>query len=211
MAGQWWRRLPADERREYERSDALSRVDLPHDPAYAKIVTAIDRALAAEDRDAAERASQALLDRMSRGLSIPTATVRVQGQRPPDGEGELHGLYRPAEGAERDQISVWMRTAKRSDVVATRTFLRTLLHEVGHHLDMRLLDLPNSYHSKGFYQRESSLFRVVTRGTELAPRRGGAAGATARRAPPPPEVDVQRGLDLLRAAVDDIEARRRKG
>lgn len=209
MAREWWRSLPDEERREYQRSEQLAKIDLAPNPVFGRIVDAVDRSLGADDRDATERAAQALVDRVSRGLSIPTATIRVQGRRPPDGEGELHGLYKPAEGPERDQITVWMRTAKRGDVVATKTFLRTLLHEVVHHIDMRLLDLPNSYHSKGFYQRESSLFRVIARGTSLA-----AKAAKGQRDEPPPrpkkETDVQLGLSLLRAAVDDIEARRRK-
>lgn len=213
MAQEWWRSLPADERREYERSAGLEKIALAPDPRFARIVQGVDQSLAADDRQATERASQALVDGVSRGLSIPTATIRVQGRRPPDGDGELHGIYRPAEGDERDQISVWMRTAKREDVVATRTFLRTLLHEVVHHVDMRLLELPNSFHTKGFYQRESSLFRIVTKGTPLAPKRGrGRSAAPAPRKPPPPpkEADVQRGLALLRAAADDIASKRKK-
>ncbi len=212
MAQHWWRRLPAEERREYLRSEKLATVALPFDPAFARMVRAIDLGLAADDRPAAQKASQALMDRVSRSLSIPTATIRVQGRRPPDGDGELHGIYRPAEGTERDQISVWMRTAKRKDVVATRTFLRTLLHEVGHHIDMRLLELPHSYHSKGFYQRESSLLRIITRGTTLAPTRTKSSSRPAERTPPPPppKPDVQRGLALLRAAAEEISARRRK-
>ena len=100
-----------------------------------------------------------------------------------------------------------MRTAQRKDVVAIRTFLRTLLHEIGHHVDMRLLNLPHSYHTKGFYRRESALYRVITMGTVLAP--GGRAptgphGPLAN-APPP---DVERGLSLLRKAREGIAARR---
>lgn len=212
MAREWWRSLPDVERREYQRSEHLSKIDLAPDPSFAKIVDAVDRSLGADDRDATERAAQALVDRVSRGLSIPTATTRVLGRRPPDDGGELHGLYKPAEGAERDQITVWMRTAKRGDVVATKTFLRTLLHEMVHHVDIRLLNLPNSYHSKGFYQRESSLFRVIARGTALASG-GGPAGAPGARPPAPRRAekpDVQLGLSLLRAAVDEIESRRRK-
>ena len=49
--------------------------------------------------------------------------------------------------------------------VAFRTFLRTLLHEVGHHLDYTLLRLGDSFHTQGFYARESHLFhQLVTDG-----------------------------------------------
>ena len=50
-------------------------------------------------------------------------------------------------------------------MVAFRTFLRTLLHEMGHHLDYTLLKLGDSLHTQGFYQRESHLFhQLVTDG-----------------------------------------------
>jgi hypothetical protein len=45
--------------------------------------------------------------------------------------------------------------------VAFRTFLRTLLHELCHHLDYRLYRLPDSFHTEGFYKRESSLFHQL--------------------------------------------------
>jgi uncharacterized damage-inducible protein DinB len=46
-------------------------------------------------------------------------------------------------------------------VVAFRTYLRTLLHEVGHHVDYTLLRLQDSFHTEGFYKRESSLFHQL--------------------------------------------------
>jgi hypothetical protein len=54
-----------------------------------------------------------------------------------------------------------MRTAKQKRVVAFKTFLRTLLHELCHHLDYELLKLPDSFHTDGFYKRESSLFHQL--------------------------------------------------
>src|SRR5262249_55532130 len=101
----------------------------------------------------------------------------------------------------------WMRTAKRHDVVASRTFLRTLLHEVVHHLDMCLYDLPNSYHTAGFYRRESSLFRTVVHGTALEgdrPARRADREPVARPAPGEGEGD---GIALLRAAAEAIQSR----
>jgi hypothetical protein len=54
-----------------------------------------------------------------------------------------------------------MRTARQRRVVAFRTFLRTLLHELGHHLDYEHLRLADSFHTEGFYKRESSLFHQL--------------------------------------------------
>jgi hypothetical protein len=58
-------------------------------------------------------------------------------------------------------IRVWMRTAQHKRVVAFRTFLRTLLHELCHHLDYELLKLEDSFHTEGFFKRESSLFKQL--------------------------------------------------
>ena len=58
-------------------------------------------------------------------------------------------------------VKVWMRTAQQRRVVAFRTFLRTLLHELCHHLDYVLLGLEDSFHTEGFFKRESSLFKQL--------------------------------------------------
>ncbi len=54
-----------------------------------------------------------------------------------------------------------MRTARQGRVVAFRTFLRTFLHEFCHHLDYHLFSLTDSFHTEGFYKRESSLFHQL--------------------------------------------------
>ena len=208
MASEWWRRLPDGQRREYERSDAIRQVPLRPSAALSAAVVELDAALRGDDLHGTDQASQLLATRICHGLEVPGVRVRVEGVRPHDHRGELHGLYTPGNGTSPDRILVWMRTAKRGDVVRTKTFLRTLLHEVGHHLDFVLFSLPNSFHSRGFYQRESSLLRVVVRGTPLArpTKRGTIAPESAKDAPP---ADSGRGIELLRAAAAAIAARSR--
>jgi len=86
--------------------------------------------------------------------------VDVHDRRPSWTTGELHGLYEPDAGR-RYRISVWMRTARRAQIVKFKTFLRTLLHELCHHLDYERFALGESFHTEGFYKRESSLFRQL--------------------------------------------------
>jgi hypothetical protein len=81
----------------------------------------------------------------------------VMAQRPSDDYGELHGLYEPEDAGRCARITVWMRTARRQQVVAFRSFLRTLAHEWCHHLDYELYRLPETFHTEGFYKRESSI------------------------------------------------------
>jgi hypothetical protein len=66
-----------------------------------------------------------------------------------------------------------MRTAQRVQVVKFRTFLRTLVHEVCHHLDYEHYKLAESFHTEGFYARESTLMRELLG----EPPRGDASGA----------------------------------
>jgi hypothetical protein len=98
-------------------------------------------------------------------LVTPPVRVRVLAKRPSDDWEELHGLYQPEEDGKSAEITVWMRTAKRQQVVAFRTFLRTLLHELCHHLDYEHLKLDESFHTEGFYKRESSLFKQLVPGS----------------------------------------------
>jgi DinB family protein len=101
-------------------------------------------------------------------LGAPPVRVEVLAARPHARWGELHGLY-TAERGKRPKIQLWMRTAKQKRVVAFRTYLRTLLHEVGHHLDYTVLRLGESYHTEGFYKRESSLFHQLVTDLRRSP------------------------------------------
>ena len=120
----------------------------------------MEGALLAEDRAATQAASERVITGLMAVLGAPPVRVEVLAARPHATWGELHGLY-TAERGRRPKIQLWMRTAKQKRVVAFRTYLRTLLHEVGHHLDYTILRLDESYHTEGFYKRESSLFHQL--------------------------------------------------
>jgi DinB superfamily len=113
-----------------------------------------------EDRAATQQASDRLIKGLLEMLRLPPVRVEVLAARPHARWGELHGLY-TAERGKTPKIQLWMRTAKQKRVVAFRTYLRTLLHEVGHHVDYTGLRLAESYHTEGFYKRESSLFHQL--------------------------------------------------
>jgi hypothetical protein len=98
----------------------------------------------------------ALCDR----LSIPRPKVTVRKQRPTNDWGELHGLY-TWEAGETPTLEVWMRTAANARIVSYRTFVRTLLHEFGHHVDVTYLKFEDSFHTEGFLARESSFMRQL--------------------------------------------------
>lgn len=158
----YYDRLDATSRKTYRKSDAILRVEVPDAGALTPLAHAMGAALDAADRAGVERACQALVDALNKQLATPPVKVHVLERRPANAEGELQGLYEPDEvtgGTAR--ISVWMRTAQRVQVVKFRTFLRTLLHEVCHHLDYELYKLAETFHTEGFYARESALVREI--------------------------------------------------
>ena len=92
---------------------------------------------------------------------MPPVRVRALAARPADETGELHGLYEPEDGPTVARITVWMRTAATASRVAFRSFMRTLIHEFCHHLDYELFLLAETFHTEGFYKRESSLANAL--------------------------------------------------
>ena len=154
-------RLSPARQRIYLRSDAIDRVELPPGPVLQDLVAGMERALAAENRGEVERLGQALLGDLTGRLEVPRVRLRVLSVRPSGDWGELHGLYEPFEDGTPPLITVWMRTVARRQVVAFRSFLRTVVHELCHHLDYELYGLPETFHTQGFYKRESSLFAQI--------------------------------------------------
>lgn len=154
--------LSAARKRTYRKSDRIARIELPDAAALAPVAATIGPALAAESVAGVRDACQRLVDGLNAQLGTPRVAVKVLERRPANSSYELQGLYEPDEitgGLAR--ITVWMRTAKKENVVKFRTFLRTLLHEVCHHLDYELYKLDETFHTEGFYARESALMREL--------------------------------------------------
>jgi hypothetical protein len=156
MRFSYYDRLSPARKKIYRRSDDIAVLGLPDRLDLGETVVRIEAALHAEDRAAVQRECQSLIDALITGYRVPKVRVRVLAQRPADGYGELHGLYEP-EARTLPRITVWMRTAHRRQVVAYKTFLRTVVHELCHHLDYELFALEETFHTEGFYKRESSL------------------------------------------------------
>ncbi len=143
------------------QSDAIETLALPPGVAAGAQVARIRGGLVGENRAETQRACQDLVDALAKGYRVPGVRVRVLARRPADDYGELHGLYEPEDGRTPARITVWMRTAAKRQVVAFKSFLRTLVHEVGHHLDYELFRFDETFHTEGFYKRESSLANAL--------------------------------------------------
>jgi hypothetical protein len=169
--------------RSYLRGDSIDRFDLVASPAALTLTDALMRALEGGAPSVVERASQALVAELCRLLRVSVVRIEVRSVRPRNAVGELHGIFFPR-GTGRTParvpggtsvratagappaaplIVLWMRTAQRHDVVKPKTFIRTLMHELGHYLDYALLGLDDSFHNSGFFRRESFLVRTIYR------------------------------------------------
>ena len=177
-------RLTRTQQRIYDRSNATPAIALQATPSLRHAVGLLPAVLESGDPHRVEQLAQRISDDVMATLRVRRVRVQVSGTRPSNTRGELHGLYTPAHNGASATIKLWMMTAKRQQVVAFKTFLRTLLHEICHHLDYTLLGLPDSFHTDGFYQRESSLFYRIGGPAAATQVRNGAARADGRAARP---------------------------
>lgn len=159
MKFSYYKQLSAKNKRIYDASDKLIRVDLPDATPLQPLMAPLSAALEADRRPAVEELCIRLAAGMLEQLASPPVDLKVLAVRPSNRYGELHGLYEGVEGRLKTaKITLWMRTAHRKQPVAFKSFLRTCLHELCHHLDFEYFQLGDSYHTEGFYKRESSLF-----------------------------------------------------
>ena len=177
MPFNYYHRLTTTQKREYRKSDRILAVPLPEAESFQPLVEKLAAALESGDHGKTEQHAQTLITAIVGALQIRPLKVVVLEKRPSATWGELQGLYEPGDP---DKITVWMRTAKRKQVVAFKTFLRTLLHELGHHLDYEFFQLADTFHTEGFFKRESNLFNQLVAPSKRRPSSvtGGVMGKT---------------------------------
>ena len=147
----------------FEKSEGLTSIQVPTaDAAYTALRRKLRDGHRKGDVAAFKVAADELLRELSRFYRIRRPKLRLEGVRPHKlWEGtlaeQLDGLY------EGDTITVWTRTAIHRRLVAFRTLMYTLVHEYCHHLDYEYLELPRSFHTKGFFDRQHLLYRRIMR------------------------------------------------
>lgn len=162
MVFAYYNRLSAAQKRIYRKSDEITTIPVVGAGELHPLVLELGRSLSVEDRQKTEEICRDIAEQIVSRLSVPRIRVFVLAVRPAGSWGELHGLYEPSQGRASAKITLWMRTVKYRRVVAFRSFFRTLLHELCHHLDYELYLLAESFHTEGFYKRESSLFHQLS-------------------------------------------------
>ncbi len=153
--------------RQFRRSDEIASVEVPADDRLIVPARSIETAMNLEKRTAVRLACTEFLDRASDFCQVSRPSVRVLAARPlrirEGGWGtELFGDYDP----ETKLIRIWLRTAVLKQVTSFGTFLSTICHEFSHHLDFERFGFPDSWHTRGFYERTAALYHHA-RGTPL--------------------------------------------
>jgi hypothetical protein len=140
------------------KSDGIKTLGLPENGRLCVIAKSIESAMKTGKTADVRRACTEFLAVASRLYRVPTCGVRVLAARPlrvrEHGTTELFGDYHIPTMA----IRLWMRTAVRREVTSFGTFLSTLCHEFCHHLDYQLFRFPDSWHTRGFYERTAALY-----------------------------------------------------
>ncbi len=166
----YYDRLSAKDKATYRMSDAIAEVPLPDVAALVPLVRGLDDALATGKRARVAKAVTALIGGILAQLGAPPVKVHVREVRPDLEDAELHGLYTFGSEDAPPRLEVWMRTRAHEQVVKFRTFLRTIIHELLHHLDVTLFAMDDSFHTEGFFRRESSVVRALLGEPKRPPR-----------------------------------------
>lgn len=149
-------------RSEFNRSDLLLNLPTPEGERLRELANLIAAALKAGEPQPLQQLCDEFLRVAAAFYGVESPAVRVLAARPLRvREGgwatELFGDYSP----ETFLIRVWMRTAVRRQVTSFGTFLSTLCHEFCHHLDFQRFKFPDSWHTRGFYERTAALYHYA--------------------------------------------------
>lgn len=154
------------ERDEYLRSEAMNSLGMPDSGELRVLAKQLEVAMKSEDKKKISAICSAIAAIICNFYGVAPPTVRILGCRPLEESGdrvdELYGDYR----FEDARIRLWMRTAILEKMTSYGTLLSTLCHEVCHHLDYIHFGLPNTFHTRGFYERAGQLYHHV-RGTPM--------------------------------------------
>jgi hypothetical protein len=152
---------PRKSRSGFLESDRIKALDLPGNGTLTEISQELESAMKSDKIRDVRSTCIAFLATASDFYEVPTCGVRVLAARPlrtrEHGTFELFGDYTP----DSMVIRVWMRTAVRKEVTSFGTFLSTLCHEFCHHLDFQKFGFPDSWHSRGFYERAAVLYHYA--------------------------------------------------
>jgi len=147
---------------DYNKSNTANIEALPRSNVRAlhAAVKLLAEALKEGNEEAIKEFSNEAVAELNLIYGLPELRVYTGGKRRYTRRGgQYYGVYRSrGEKEVKHSVSVYSRTAETQKYVAPKTFLRTLIHEWGHHYDKYKLRINNTYHTKGFYERINTVY-----------------------------------------------------
>lgn len=153
------------QKKDYQKSLTTKIDSLTHEKLKSLHVAIrlLGEALKEGNEDAIQEISNETIAELNLIYNLPPLKVYTGGKRRMTRSGgQYYGEYRTnGKKEKKHSTSVYSRTAKNQKYVAPKTFLRTLIHEWGHHYDKHKLGLKNTYHTKGFYERINTIYEQL--------------------------------------------------
>lgn len=143
----------------YKRSNAILNTQFCASRFARRVTSTL---LNEEDAKIRQKLGQLLLDELSTYFSItpPKLIVLDKHQSHSKRNGRLSrktfGCYNSG------NIKITNKTAIRGKIVASKTFLDTLIHEFMHHYDFKVIRLTKSLHTSGFFLRMGDIIKKLT-------------------------------------------------
>lgn len=161
-------RIPrkADLKSEFLRSEAMCTLSLPPAAPLRELAAELEVCMKSEDKKNIQRICNSIAIHVCEHFDVAPPTVRILGARPLEEKGDIVDETFGDYTIETQKIRLWMRTAVMEKVTSFGTLLSTLCHEICHHLDCVCFDMPNTFHTRGFYERSGFLYHHV-RGTPM--------------------------------------------
>jgi hypothetical protein len=145
----------------FNESDRLRTIRLPDGDDLPTIAKSLEMAMKDGRTGDVRVACQDFLRVTSNFYEVPQCGIRVLAARllrvRENWSSELFGDYAP----DAMLIRVWMRTAVKKEITSFGMFLSTLCHEFCHHLDLQQFKFPDSWHTRGFYERAAALYHFA--------------------------------------------------
>lgn len=157
------RKWTVSQKSDYHVSNTSSIAPVPDDLLLQVplIIKRLAAALAESNDNEINQSSNELISNLTSLYHLPKIKIHTGGKRIANQNRQILGVHRTRDQGKKNQrssISVFSRTAKRQQYVKPKTFLRTLVHEFIHHYDRYELKLAHEYHTKGFYQRVTTIY-----------------------------------------------------
>lgn len=160
----------------YRRSQATPEIPLDASERAIELAHAI---LSGDDSaPGRQQAGQALIDVLNQLVGLPRCELVVADRRQVhehDGQrvqSRTYGYYRCWSDygkVSKARIRIYNKTAVRQQIISSKVFLNTLLHEWTHHYDFAGLRLRRSPHTTGFFKRLRTLAMGLGVGFVLPP------------------------------------------